>query len=141
MEILTDFSSSTHWQAFMPGTSFIVTSNPKISWSDLMGAYTSLTSAWLSIFVITPPTYTHRLSQVLTSSEPSVIHPSTHIWDFNKHDEMTWNPWGIPFYIYILAKFPGKAFQIGTPVAIVPQFFAKNKTFANTPLKSFHPDS
>jgi len=135
MEILTDFSSSTHWQAFMPGTSFIVTSNPKISWSDLMGAYTSLTSAWLSIFVITPPTYTHRLSQVLTSSEPSVIHPSTHIWDFNKHNEMTWNPWGIPFYIYILAKFPGKAFQIGTPVAIAPQFSAKNKTFANTPLK------
>ena len=135
MEILTDFSSSMHWKAFMPTTSFIMTSNPKISWLDLMGAYTSLTSAWLSIFVITLPTYTHRLSQVLTLLGPSVIHPSTHIWDFNKHDKMTWNPWDIPFYIYILAKFPGKAFQIGTPVAIALQFSAKNKTFANTPLK------
>ncbi|HYT43659.1 MAG TPA: hypothetical protein VEP90_15070 [Methylomirabilota bacterium] len=119
----------------MPATSFIVTSNPKISWLDLMSAYTSLTLAWLSIFMITLPTYTHCLSQVLTLLGPSVIHPSTHIWDFNKHDEMTWIPWDIPFYIYILAKFPGKAFQIGTPVAIAPQFSTKNKTFANTPLK------
>jgi hypothetical protein len=132
---MTDFSSSTHWRAFMPAISFIVTSNLKISWSDLMGAYTSLTSAWLSIFVITLPTYTHHLSQALALSGPSVIHLSTHIWAFNKHDETTWNPLGIPFYIYILAKFPGKAFHIGTPVAIAPQFSAKNKTFANTPLK------
>lgn len=34
----------------MPAISFIVTSNPKISWLDLMGTYTSLTSAWLSYF-------------------------------------------------------------------------------------------
>jgi len=112
-----------------------MTSSLKISWSDLMGAYTSLTSDWLNIFVITLPRYTHHLSQASTSSEPSVIHPSTHIWDSNKHDEMTWSPWGIPFYIYIMAKFPGKAFRIGTPVAIVPQFSAKNKNFANSPWK------
>jgi len=33
---------------------------------------------------------------------------------------MTWNPWGIPFYIYILAKFPVKAFQIGTCYELLP---------------------
>ena len=37
--------------------------------------------------------------------------------------------------IYIIAKFSGKGFQIGSPVAIAPQFSTKNKTFANTPLK------
>ena len=55
--------------------------------------YISSTSDWLS--TSTPPTDI-LLQQAIISQAPFVILPSTHTWDFNCHDVMSWSHWPIP---------------------------------------------
>lgn len=64
--------------------------------------------------------------------------PSTHNWDMNSHDETTWSPWPIPWYILFAAYFHGRVYHYPETQIVALQFSAESKNSANRVVTLFH---